>query len=104
MNQQEEIMGQALPPMDRRRHYRCACALNVDLDDYEHAYSGCLSNLGLGGAQIKTPEDARFHVGQELFLTIPFQHKEDYLIIKGRIAWCRNRDIGVAFIRETPFH
>jgi Tfp pilus assembly protein PilZ len=97
-------MGQAQQELDRRRHHRRDCALSVDLDDYENAYSGHISNIGLGGAQIKTIDGVRFKVGQELLLTIPFEHKEDYLIIKGKIAWSRNRDIGVAFVKETPWH
>lgn len=87
--------------MDRRRYEREACSLCVDVDDYENAYSGELYNIGLGGAGIKAPPGARFYAGQELFLTIPYRHKEDYLIIKGKIAWQNREDIGIEFLKES---
>jgi Tfp pilus assembly protein PilZ len=95
-------MGQSNPNLDRRRYEREACLLRVDVDDYENAYAGQVFNLGLGGARIKISDDARFHTGQELFLTIPYHHKADYLIIKGKIAWQSQKDLGVEFLKE-PF-
>jgi Tfp pilus assembly protein PilZ len=100
----EQDMGHASVDSDRRRYDREACALWVDVDDYENAYTGQLYNLGLGGACIKNIGEARFHHGQELFLTIPYRKKEDYLIIKGKIAWQKNEAIGVEFLREPVSH
>jgi hypothetical protein len=88
--------------IDRRNHVREACSLHVDMDDYENAYCGRLFNLGLGGAGIRAMEDVRFQVGQELFLTIPYRRKPDYLIIKGKIVWQHAGDIGIEFLKE-PF-
>lgn len=88
--------------MDRRRYKRETCSLSVDVDDYENAYCGKLFNIGLGGAGVKAPPEARFNVGQELFLTIPYRYKNDYLIIKGKIAWQNKEDIGIEFIKK-PF-
>jgi Tfp pilus assembly protein PilZ len=96
----ERFMQQAELYMDRRRFERETCSLSVDVDDYENAYSGKLYNIGLGGAGIKAPPEARFNTGQELFLTIPYRNKEDYLIIKGKIAWQCREDIGIEFLKE----
>lgn len=95
-------MEQANAYSDRRRYDREACALLVDVDDYENAFCGKLNNLGLGGACIEALDNTHFQTGQELFLTIPYRHKADYLIIKGKIAWKRNKNFGVEFLKE-PF-
>jgi hypothetical protein len=89
--------------VERRCYEREVCSLHVDVDDFENAYCGTLFNIGLGGAGIKTSPGTRFHTGQKLFLTIPYCHKEDYLIIKGKIAWQKSEDIGIQFYKE-PFY
>jgi Tfp pilus assembly protein PilZ len=98
--QKERFMELAEKYRDRRRYERESCSLSVDVDDFENAYSGKLYNIGLGGAGIKAPPGTRFKTGQELFLTIPYRHKEDYLIIKGKIVWQNREDIGIEFLKK----
>ena len=86
-------------PNERRRYHRKNCCCSVDLDDYEQAYSGRLRNLGLGGAYIDAVPDKTFSIGQDLILTIPYEHKAGHLMIKGKVAWKNGSGLGVAFVK-----
>ena len=85
---------------ERRRFARKTCALNVDLDDYEHLSSGRLYNLSRGGAYIETQPEFPIRIGGELIVTILNKRKADFLILKSKVAWRDNKGIGVVFLRN----
>jgi Tfp pilus assembly protein PilZ len=91
-----------MKPFDERRRFqRTDCLCNVDLDDYENAYSGHVRNLGLGGACIEAVLDKTLKIGQELILTIPYECRQNFLIIKGKVAWHKKSGIGIEFLKKT---
>ncbi|MDA8137182.1 MAG: PilZ domain-containing protein [Desulfobacteraceae bacterium] len=73
------------------------CCMPVDFDDYHHAYAGQIRNLGKGGAFVETELEELPEIGQEVFLTIPYQEGTNFLIIKGRVAWIHEKGVGVCF-------
>lgn len=82
---------------DRRRHERKPCNLDVDLDDYQHVCRGMVRNMGKGGAFIEADLEVRPHIGQEIYMTIPYQQQRNYLIIKAKVAWIAESGLGVSF-------
>jgi Tfp pilus assembly protein PilZ len=71
--------------------------MTVDFDDYRNAYSGQIRNLGRGGAFVVADLEEPPEIGQEVFLTIPYQKGDNYLIIKGQVAWIHEDGVGVSF-------
>jgi Tfp pilus assembly protein PilZ len=97
--QKEVTVLHALLQSDRRLYSRTPCDLNADVDDYFSSYSARILNLGKGGAFIQARFDDLPMVGREIILTIPFQKKPNYLIVKARIAWAAGNGIGVVFLK-----
>lgn len=87
--------------VDRRYFERVGCSLSISLDDYENAYSGNIRNIGLGGAFVEMDYRRKPRIGNEVLVTIPYQKKSDYLIIRGRVMWSKPEGIGISFIKSA---
>ena len=85
---------------DRRVFHRQPCLLPADIDDYDNAYSGFVRNIGWGGAYVETLMPYATKIGQEVILTVPFENRADYLIIKAKVAWVQPHSVGVTFIKD----
>jgi hypothetical protein len=97
--QKEVTVLHALLQTDRRLYSRTPCDLNADVDDYFSSFSARILNLGKGGAFIQARFDDPPMVGREIILTIPFQKKPNYLIVRARIEWASRDGLGVSFLK-----
>lgn len=88
---------------ERRLYARTRCNLPADVDDYETISSGNVLNLCRGGAYVKASMEETPEIGQEVIMTIPFHSRENYLIIKARVAWASSGGIGVTFLTPHNF-
>jgi Tfp pilus assembly protein PilZ len=91
-----------LQTAERRYHERINCSLSISVDDYENAYSGNIRNIGLGGAFVEMDIKAKPPIGNEVLVTIPYQKKPDYLIIRGRVIWSKPEGVGISFLKDAP--
>ena len=82
---------------ERRLHQRKACAFPVTVEDRESAYLAYIRNLSLGGAFIERPKERKIKTGENVTLTIPFQHRTDSVTIRGRISRIEGEGIGIIF-------
>lgn len=93
-------MSEVLPFGERRGHQRKSCMLTVDLNDFHRPFSGHMRNIGLGGAFVETDHQYLPTIGQEFFITIPYQLKAGKITVKGRVTRIRSNGLGISFIKD----
>jgi Tfp pilus assembly protein PilZ len=92
-------MSDALVFGERRNHLRKTCTLTVELNDLHKPFRGHMRNIGLGGAFVETDPRYTPRIGQEFYITIPFQLKPHKITLKGRITRVRWDGLGISFIK-----
>ena len=93
-------MSEMLHFGERRGHQRKSCTLTVDLTDFHRPFSGHMRNIGLGGAFVETDPRYTPPIGQEFFITIPYQLKPGKITVKGRVTGIRSNGLGISFIKD----
>lgn len=82
----------------RRKHERKEYGTNIVFAIKDHAYSGILKNISVGGAFIATASVNQLSIGQVVTISIPFTDGRKHVRRRARIEWQNNEGFAVEFL------
>ena len=82
---------------ERRLYQRKPCAFPITIENRDSAYLAYIRNLSLGGAFVERPKERKIKTGENVTLTIPFQHRVDSVTIRGKISRIEGEGMGIVF-------